>query len=240
MARGTDAMRAYWNERAELNAVFYVDTSLDWANPDMEQFLATGRRIVEIGYDEAPVRPERHELAVDIGCGLGRISLGLRRHFDRVVGYDISPEMLRRARELVDDPAIELRQTDGATLPGLADGSADFVTSFTVFQHIPDVDVVRSYIAEAGRVLRPGGVFAFQWNNTPGSRRWRLERSVRALASRLGRGDRFGRDAPQFAGSRIELPVIDRALAAAGMERRGLREPDTLYAWAWAVKTGHH
>lgn len=227
-------MRSYWNERAALNAAFYVDTSLDYDAPDMERFLETGRRVVSIALDEAPVRPENYRLAVEIGCGLGRICLALRERFDRVVGYDIAPEMLRQAGELVTDPAIQLRLTDGASLPELEDRSADLVLTFTVFQHIPDVDVVTSYIREAGRVLAPGGVFVFQWNNTPGSRRWQLRRGLKSFASRLGGGDRYGRDLPEFLGSRIELDVIDDALASAGLKRLGLQDPGQLFTWAWA------
>ena len=202
----------------------------------MERFLETGRRVVAIALDDAPVRPDGHGLAVEIGCGLGRICLALRERFDRVVGFDIAPEMLRQAAELVTDDAIELRLTDGASLPELEDRSVDFVLTFTVFQHIPDVEVVKTYIREAGRVLAPGGVFAFQWNNTPGARRWQVKRAVKSLTSRLGRGDRYGRDVPEFLGSRIELDVIDDALAAAGLRRVGLQEPGQLFTWAWAQR----
>jgi SAM-dependent methyltransferase len=231
-------MRSYWNERATLNAAYFVDTSLDYDAPDMDRFLETGRRVVSIAVDEAPVQPVGKALAVEIGCGLGRVCLALRERFDRVVGYDIAPEMLRQAAELVKDEKIELRLTDGASLPDLADRSADLVLTFTVFQHIPDVEVVKAYIHEAGRVLAPGGVFAFQWNNTPGSRRWQLRRTVKSVTSRLGRGDRHGRDLPEFLGSRIELAVVDDALAAAGLRRVGLQEPGQLFTWAWAQRDG--
>ena len=229
-------MRAYWEERARLNAAFYVDTSLDYDVPDMERFLQTGRVVVEHALDDAPATPARTGTAVEIGCGLGRICLALSERFDSVIGYDISAEMLKQAEEVVAGHPVELRLTDGATLPGLADASVDLVVTFTVFQHIPDVDVIRSYIAEAGRVLAPGGVFAFQWNNTPGSGRWRVRRSLMALVQRVGRGDRYGRDQPEFLGSRVPLPVIDAALADAGLVRVGLRDPDQLFTWAWATR----
>jgi SAM-dependent methyltransferase len=230
-------MRDYWEQRAQLNPAFYVDTSLDYDNPDMDQFLATGRRVVTIALDDPPaVKPAGTGLAVEIGCGMGRICLALTERFDKVVGYDISAEMLRQAEEVVTGRPVELRLTDGATLPGLEDRSADLVVTFTVFQHIPDVDVIRSYIAEAGRALAPGGVFAFQWNNTPGSRRWRARRAVMAAVQRVGRGDRYGRDQPEFLGSRVALPVIDAALADAGLVRVGLRDPGQLFTWAWAIR----
>jgi SAM-dependent methyltransferase len=232
----TASMRAYWEERARLNAAFYVDTSLDYDAPDMERFLETGRVVVGLALDDAPATPAQTRTAVEIGCGLGRICRALSERFDTVIGYDISAEMLQQAKAVVEGRQVDLRLTDGASLPGMDDGAADLVVTFTVFQHIPDLDVIRSYIAEAGRVLAPGGVFAFQWNNTPGSRRWRARRAVMAAVQRLGRGDRYGRDQPEFLGSRVPLPVIDAALADAGLVRVGLRDPDQLFTWAWATR----
>lgn len=230
-------MRDYWEQRAHLNPAFYVDTSLDYANPDMDAFLSAGRRIVDIALDQAPVQPEGRALAVEIGCGLGRITLALADRFERVVGFDISPEMIRRGRELVTDPRVELRETDGASLPGLADGCADLVVSFTVFQHIPSVPVIVRYIEEGARVLRPGGVLAFQWNNQPGERTWPLRRTLRAAAQRLGRGDAYGRDAAAFLGSRVSIETVDHALRKGGLTRVGLSNPGQLFAWCWARRS---
>jgi ubiquinone/menaquinone biosynthesis C-methylase UbiE len=47
------------------------------------------------------VAPAGKTVALEIGCGMGRICLALSERFDQVVGYDISTEMLRKARELV-------------------------------------------------------------------------------------------------------------------------------------------
>jgi SAM-dependent methyltransferase len=203
----------------------------------MDKFLETGRRIATQALDDPPAaQPTGKALAVEIGCGMGRICLALGERFDRVVGYDISAEMLRRARELVPDERIDFRLTEGATLPELADGSADLVLTFTVFQHIPSLDVIRSYVNEAGRVLRPGGVFVLQWNGTPGAGRWRLHRLVKAVEHRFGRGDKYGRDAPQFLGSRVELEDMRAMLADAGLALEVTDGEGTLFTWGWARK----
>lgn len=47
------------------------------------------------------------------------------------------------------------------------DESFDFVYSYAVFQHIPSREVVFGYLAEAGRVLRPGGILRCQINGLP-------------------------------------------------------------------------
>jgi SAM-dependent methyltransferase len=231
-------MRAYWEERAKLNPAFYVDTSLSYDRPDMERFLETGRRVVSIALDEPPaVQPEQHRVAVEIGCGMGRICQALAERFDKVIGVDISSEMLRRAHEVAVASNVEFRLTEGASLPDIADGSVDLVLTFTVFQHIPSVEVIRAYVREAGRVLAPGGVFVLQWNGIPGARRWRVQRAVKGLAQRFGRGDRYGRDAPQFLGSRVSLEDMDAMLAEAGLTREATLGEGTLFTWGWARKT---
>ena len=79
--------------------------------------------------------------------------------FDRVVGIDISGEMIRVARErLKDCENIELYETDGQTIP-LSDNSMDYVFSYLVFQHIKTREMVEKNFKEVYRVLKPGGLF---------------------------------------------------------------------------------
>ena len=231
-------MRDFWDQAARENAVWYVDTSVSYDKPDMDRFFATGETVVGIAVDESPVPPPGRGLAVDIGSGLGRICKGLSPRFDRVVGVDISPEMVRRARELVDEPNVSFEVGSGSSLEPVEDGTADLVVSFTVFQHIPKVEVIEGYIAEAGRVLKPSGILSFQWNNTPGARLWAVRRGVLSALQRTGlRREQRGRNAAEFLGSRVSMERIRRALDAAGLELLDVREPDTLYAWCWARKT---
>ncbi|MGH2726676.1 MAG: class I SAM-dependent methyltransferase [Actinomycetota bacterium] len=231
------SMRTYWDEAARTNAAWYVDTTLDFDNPDLDKFFETGRTVVAFALDEAPVAPAGHGLAIEIGSGLGRICRALSERFDRVLGLDISEEMVRRARELVDDPRITFEASSGSDLRTVGDGAADLVLTFTVFQHIPDVGVIEGYVREAGRVLKPGGVFVFQWNNTPGARRWALKRRLLGLLQRTGLGrERYRRNAPEFLGSRVPLDRMRRAMTEGGMNLAGTKGLDTLYAFAWAVK----
>jgi SAM-dependent methyltransferase len=232
----TQGMRRFWDEAAHRNAAYYVDTSLSYADPDMNAFWETGRRIVDEAIGPAAVKhPERRDLAVEIGSGLGRNCKALRETFASVVGIDISPEMVRQATEMAGD-GIEFRLGSGASLSGVQDRSVDFVLSFTVFQHIPDPAVIEAYIEEAGRVLARGGVFAFQWNNTPGARRWRVRRAALSLLQRIGFGDPHGRNASQFLGSVMTLTKIEAALERGGLRLDGTKGEGTLFCWAWASR----
>jgi SAM-dependent methyltransferase len=235
--RSTGSMRTYWDDRARLNAAWYVDTTVDYDSPDMVQFFEAGGEIVADALDRAPVQPPSRGLAVEVGSGLGRICQALATRFDKVVGIDISPEMTRQARHLVKDPRVQFKVGDGATMGSLGDATADLVLSFTVFQHIPKVPIIEGYIDEAGRVLRPGGLFVFQWNSTMGTRRWAARRALYATMQRAGlREQSHGRDASEFLGSCVPVKRVERVLAHSGLRLLGTRGEGTLFTWGWATR----
>lgn len=64
-------MRDYWDERARINAPWYVDTSLDFDAPDLARFFESGELIVSIALDEAPGPPPSWTTAVEIGADSG-------------------------------------------------------------------------------------------------------------------------------------------------------------------------
>jgi len=230
-------MRSYWNERASQNAPWYVDTSLQYEQPDMDQFFETGRRIVSYAFDDVPVAPATYGTALEIGSGLGRVCLALSERFDNILGVDIAPEMTARARQLVPDSRIAFVVGDGSSLGVVRSASVDAVFSFTVFQHIPSIPVIERYIEEAGRVLKPGGMFVFQWNNIPGSWRWAARRKILSAVRHLPlMRDPTERDAPAFLGSRVSLRRIEGAVERGNMDIRHTKGLGTLYGFAWAVR----
>ncbi|MFN0042492.1 MAG: ArsR/SmtB family transcription factor [Alphaproteobacteria bacterium] len=94
---------------------------------------------------------------LDIGTGTGRILLLLAAHVRRALGVDLSREMLAIARANLDHPGFghcDVRKGDMYDLP-VAAGSADIVT---IHQVLHFADRPADVIAEAARVLRPGGV----------------------------------------------------------------------------------
>ena len=103
-------------------------------------------------------RPELGGTCVEIGCGAGRMTRVIAQDFERVIGLDVSEDMLALARGAVPDN-VDLVQVDGPAWP-LEDASADAVFSVHVLQHLDDAEAVRQSLAETYRVLRPGGTFA--------------------------------------------------------------------------------
>ena len=104
------------------------------------------------------------EVAVDLGCGAG-IDVILAAHKvgprGRVVGVDLSSNMIEKAKMAVDqagleDHDIELVVNDIEQMT-LDDGFADVVISNATMCMVPHKDVA---YAEAYRILKPGGRLA--------------------------------------------------------------------------------
>jgi ubiquinone/menaquinone biosynthesis C-methylase UbiE len=93
---------------------------------------------------------------IDVGCGTGRTAMALRdRPGLRYLGTDVVPELLAHARDRVGRPDWRFEVVDRLVIPE-ADGAADMVTMFSVLTHLSAREG-RKYLAEAVRVLRPGG-----------------------------------------------------------------------------------
>jgi SAM-dependent methyltransferase len=88
---------------------------------------------------------------LDLGCGEGRVSRDLLALGHEVVALDISPAMLKAAREV--RPTARLSLGNAARLP-FADDAFDAVIAFMSLQ---DIDDLSGTIAEIARVLEPGG-----------------------------------------------------------------------------------
>ncbi|BDG59219.1 ubiquinone/menaquinone biosynthesis methyltransferase [Caldinitratiruptor microaerophilus] len=97
---------------------------------------------------------------LDVACGTGDLTLLAASRVGaegRVVGVDISPGMLARARERVQASpwagVIELCEGNALDLP-FPDGTFDIVTMGWAMRNVRDIPRT---VAEALRVLRPGG-----------------------------------------------------------------------------------
>jgi ubiquinone/menaquinone biosynthesis C-methylase UbiE len=136
----------------------------------------------------------------------------LARHFDRVIGLDVSEDMIALAHEAV--PAAEFVLVEGTTIP-LADGAADAVLTAHVLQHLEGIENVAAYLAEMLRVLRPGGTIMAHTALGPLRPAWR--KTAAAARMRLVRARlRRGHDVRHFHGERYPAPLIRERLHAVG------------------------
>jgi SAM-dependent methyltransferase len=160
-----ERMREDWNERAGEDAYYYV--AFGRREQDDEEFFASGADIIKtLELDFKRVRGR--DAALEIGCGPGRLMRPMSRHFAEVHGVDVSDQMIRLAQErLRETPNAHPHHTSGSDLSLFPDEKFDFVYSYAVFQHIPSREVVFSYLREARRVLKTGGVIRCQMNGLP-------------------------------------------------------------------------
>ncbi|WP_449386166.1 class I SAM-dependent methyltransferase [Cellulomonas soli] len=95
---------------------------------------------------------------VDVGCGGGTYAREwLRLGASAVIGVDSSVPILAAAR--ADATAGLVLREGEATATGLPDGSHDIVFARALVHHVPDL---RPVVAEARRLLRPGGHYLVQ------------------------------------------------------------------------------
>ena len=98
---------------------------------------------------------------LDLACGTGDIAFAIERRGAHVVGLDVTPRMLQLARMKHD--AVPFVAGDMLALP-FPDRSFDVVTTGYGLRNVPDLAVA---IAEAHRVLKPGGTFVSLDFNRP-------------------------------------------------------------------------
>ena len=117
-----------------------------WARSSGAEVMATARAAL------GELLPSAPGPAVDIGCGTGLHAEFMRGLGFRVVGLDYSADQLRLA-----SGRLPVARADARALP-LRSGSARLV--FSMFTHT-DLDGFDLLVAEAVRVLKPGGALVY-------------------------------------------------------------------------------
>ncbi len=144
-------------EQFGANAAHYV------SSPTHAQGASLAR-LVEL------VAPRPAWRVLDVATATGHTALAFAPFVAAVVGLDLTPQMLPLAAQLAADRgATNLAWTVGDVDDLPFDGGAfDVVTCRIAPHHFADIG---RFIAEAARVLRPGGALAVVDNVVPGSRR---------------------------------------------------------------------
>ena len=107
---------------------------------------------------------DTYDRILDLGCSFGGLTMALREAYPEaadVVGIDISSAALRWAHLTAEERglAIAFEQRD-ATATGYPDGSFDLISGFLLLHEL-STEVLDAVMAEAYRLLRPGGHIRF-------------------------------------------------------------------------------
>jgi ubiquinone/menaquinone biosynthesis C-methylase UbiE len=121
---------------------------------------------LELRVLQAVLQPYAGMKILDVPAGTGRISVGLAAMGARVVGGDISVNMLKAAASKAGAQRVNrvsFAQVNAGKLP-FADGTFDAVASFKFFHQIPN-EAKPDLIREMARVIRPGGKLIAEFNS---------------------------------------------------------------------------
>lgn len=169
---GLENVSRQWNRLGREDPLWAVLTERGKAGGrwSIEEFLDTGEREVRGMLDRLAAIgvPACTGVALDFGCGAGRLTQGLAAAgFTRAIGVDISEGMLATAARLAAHrEQCQFLRNDGPQLDLIEDDSVDVVYCSRVLQHMPP-DLAHGYVREFFRVARPGAVVVFQLSTRP-------------------------------------------------------------------------
>jgi len=126
--------------------------SPEWATHIQDAVLPQATAGVELGAD-----------LLELGPGPGAATDWLRRRVARLVAVEQEEEAAARLADRFAGTNVEVVRGDAAALgypgPGYPDASFDTVATCTMLHHVPTRALQDRVLAEAFRVLRPGGTF---------------------------------------------------------------------------------
>lgn len=167
------------------------------------------------------LRPSPGDLVLDLGCGSGRTLLWNAASGAALIGIDVSPYFAAEAKSTVDLALGDLRR-----LP-FADATFTKAYALDVLEHLSP-EALRAMLAEASRVLRPGGslfVYSHVRKNAPiaaglrwinGLARWLERRGLLDMTQeRLRKSDHLN--------PLTDIPHLRREVAHAGFEVARIR-----------------
>ncbi len=102
-------------------------------------------------------KPAFFKRAIDLGCGTGLAATAFTKEVDELIGFDLSPRMIERARSTGLYTQLELADMVHG-LSSRPDASADLILAADAMVYLSDLAPV---LREVKRVLVTGGLLAF-------------------------------------------------------------------------------
>jgi len=104
---------------------------------------------------------------LDVGCGTGRLAAAIAGEGFDVFGVDLSPPMVRQAR----DRGLRATYVATTTVLPFADDSFDLALTVATLHHLETPRRVADTVEEMGRVVKRGG-FVVLWDHNPANPYW--------------------------------------------------------------------
>lgn len=154
-----------WDRMGNDDPLWAVSTAPQYRRNkwQVDEFFGSGEDdVCRLFYRAQSHGYSRFDRALDFGCGVGRLSQALAKRCESVVGVDIAPSMLGKAREYdQSDGKIDFLLNSRPDLSLLPSDSIDLIYSEIVLMHMrPEYSM--AYIREFFRVARKGALIVFQ------------------------------------------------------------------------------
>ncbi|MGH7347402.1 MAG: class I SAM-dependent methyltransferase, partial [Candidatus Rokuibacteriota bacterium] len=187
---------------------------------------------------------------LDVGCGAGREAMGFARAGLEIVGIDIAPAMVARARDVARAEGLTIEFEVGEPLTWPATGNPFDAIYFSpgIYSHIPGRARRVRTLARLRSLLAPGGLIVVEPVLTeprPFLSRARVVDTVRSLGRRLGLR-RLGEPGDHLYRSHglVRAPIShryvhrfrDHAEAEAELADAGLIVSDRIEDTCWVVR----
>ena len=167
-----------WQAAAEAEQATDAMALRVWPDEPLKPAEAQARLRDAIHAVAEPLLPASIDRIVDLGCSVGVSTQALARWLNAraernaapcptLIGLDLSPEMLSVARVRDPQGLVQEWRHAAAEATGLVSGSVDLVSLQFVCHELPQA-ATRAVLAEAFRLLRPGGVLLMV-DQDPGS-----------------------------------------------------------------------
>jgi SAM-dependent methyltransferase len=233
-----DATTLWWRDHArDAMGARYAEKTVE-SGSEWDAVVASGRAdlmraLVEVGFRTGPDLD-----AVEIACGLARLTVHLGDHYRSVLGLDISPQVVAEATRLCQAANVTFAVSSGYDILPDARDRYDVVLCAETFHHLSP-KLVHDYCQDALRILKPGGQLAVHVNVDQPRPLTRVARVVRTVMHRLGvatwRG--FPTD-PGFARQYHRSDWVVRTLNELGFDNVRRKVESDRQAWFLAEKPG--
>ena len=110
--------------------------------------------------------PESDCKVLDIGCGIGTLSVELTKYYKNVLGIDMDAEMIRVASKTIESTSksIQFQQTSMLKLNAFIDkNTLDGIICFgNTLVHLNSLDEIADFLQQSKAVLKSNGKLLFQ------------------------------------------------------------------------------
>lgn len=160
------SLQKTWTKLGKMDPLWAIlsDPTKENGRWQLDDFFDTGTEQLQELQSELSLieQPFENERCLDFGCGIGRMSRAFSTVFREVHGVDIASSMIKEAKKYHQGyNNIEFHLNKKNDLKLFSDNYFDFIFSHIVLQHIPPA-ITKNYLQEFVRVLKPGGLIAFQ------------------------------------------------------------------------------